>query len=237
MAGSDVVAFIAIGDEVFAADGDKVGNVADVQPGYFVVAGGFVFPSDTVIPISAITSAASGRITLAAAKDEALEVHVASTSDSEIIIPLAEETLTAATRPVAGGAVRITKRVVSVDQGHDLAASDDEIRVERHIVDRPGATGERQSFEQIIIEVPLERDVGDGRQQAQLTEEIVVTKETVQRTERVTGTVRREEIFIDGDEISGDDRQDDSVMVRNEASRLDAASVPGNRDSSPAGSA
>ncbi|MBA3450100.1 MAG: YsnF/AvaK domain-containing protein [Chloroflexia bacterium] len=226
MTGSDAVAFITIGDEVFAADGDNMGSVAEVQSRYFVVTGGDLFPSDAMIPISAITSATPGRITLAVSKEEALqrgwqsspfdvqstsdESYVARTGGDEIVIPLREEELFAATRPVAGGDVHITKRVVSVDRTRDLLESDDEIRVERRIVERSGPAGEPQAFEQIIIELPLPSDTGDGRRPTLATEEIIVTRETVQRIERVTGTVRREEIVIDGDDVSENEGQGES---------------------------
>jgi len=230
MTAPDAVAFITVGDEVFAAGGDTIGTVADVQAGYFVVAGGLLFPAETAIPFSAITSAAPGRIILAASRDEALHRgwhtasegvsiaaeagYVARTGDDAIVIPLREEALIATTRPVAGSAVHITKRVVNVERGGDLPATDDRIRVERRTVERPGAAGEMRAFTQIIIEIPLNPEIVTGLEEGRLTEEIIVTRETVQRIEQVTGTVRREDITIDGELIAGDDGQDESAPFR-----------------------
>ena len=45
-----------VGAEVFGADGDKVGTVAAVYPGYLVVEKGFFFPTDYYIPMSAVAS-------------------------------------------------------------------------------------------------------------------------------------------------------------------------------------
>jgi uncharacterized protein (TIGR02271 family) len=121
----------------------------------------------------------------------------------EIRIPVFAEELTATVRPVETGAVRIRKRIVSEDRVIEVPVTEEEIRVERRIVDRPigGAT---EAVEQIIIEVPLRKETVDVEKRAHATEEIVVTKDVIQRTERVTDTVRREEVRIDeGDGVIG----------------------------------
>src|SRR5215207_5199443 len=63
---------IMTGDEVIGSDGDKVGTVAEVQPNYIVVEKGFFFPTDYYIPMSAVSSASNGQVTLNVAKDAAL---------------------------------------------------------------------------------------------------------------------------------------------------------------------
>src|SRR5215217_8005284 len=63
---------IITGAEVFGADGDKVGTVAEVQSGYLVVEKGFFFPTDYYIPMSAVASAGGGQVSLNVAKDAAL---------------------------------------------------------------------------------------------------------------------------------------------------------------------
>jgi uncharacterized protein (TIGR02271 family) len=62
------------GDDVIAADGDKVGNLADLHGSYLVVEKGFFFPKDYYIPYSAVTSydESDGKIYLSVTKDEAL---------------------------------------------------------------------------------------------------------------------------------------------------------------------
>src|SRR6187401_3622268 len=63
---------IITGAEVFGADGDKVGNVAAVYPGYIVVEKGFFFPTDYYIPRSAVASSDADQVFLNIAKDAAL---------------------------------------------------------------------------------------------------------------------------------------------------------------------
>ena len=115
-------------------------------------------------------------------------------------IPLAREEFTATARPIRGGTVRIAKRVVTEDQVLEVPVTEEEIRVERRIVERQGDAGV-EAYEQIIIEVPLFRDRLDVQKRTRVSDEIIVTKDVSQRIERLRDTVRREEVFIDGDAI------------------------------------
>src|SRR5215212_8259797 len=63
---------IITGAEVYGADGDKVGTVAAVYPGYIVVEKGFFFPTDYYIPMSAVASYDNDQVYLNLAKDAAL---------------------------------------------------------------------------------------------------------------------------------------------------------------------
>jgi uncharacterized protein (TIGR02271 family) len=216
---------ISVGDEVYGSDGDKVGTVAEVQASYIVVEKGFFFPTDYYIPLSAVSSASAGQVSLNVAKDAALnsgwdtvpdtdtiltrtDISTAGSggraevgayevaAEDELRIPVVEEELTATVREREAGAVRIEKRVVEEDRVLEVPVTDEQIRVERRIVDRPlGA--ETQAFEEIVIDVPLTTEQVELQKQARVAEEIVVSKEATQRTERVTDTVRREEVFVD----------------------------------------
>ena len=126
------------------------------------------------------------------------------TVGDEMRIPVFAEELTATVRPVEADAILIKKRIISEGRVHEVPVTEDEIRVERRIVDRPVHGVGIQAFEQIIIEIPLRQEIVDAETLAHATEEIVVTKEVIQRTEHVADTVRREEVFIDeGDGVKG----------------------------------
>ena len=126
-------------------------------------------------------------------------------AEDELRIPVMEEELTATVREQEAGAVRIEKRIVEEDRVLEVPVTDEQIRVERRIVDRPVGAGETQAFEEIVIDVPLTREQVELQKQARVAEEIVVSKEAVQRTERVTDTVRREEVYVDEDATLIDD--------------------------------
>jgi len=250
---------INVGDDVYGSDGDKVGTVAEVQPSYIVVEKGFFFPTDYYIPMSAVTSAGDGQVTLNVVKDAALNsgwdtvpdadaviidtdpdtdtVLTATTTDvsttgragsggqreigayevaaeDELRIPVVEEELTATVRPTEAGAVRIEKRVVEEDRVLEVPVTDEQIRVERRIVDRPVSADQTQAFEEIVIDVPMTTEQVELQKQARVAEEIVVSKEATQRTEQVTGTVRREEVFVDEDATLIDDTEGGSESRR-----------------------
>jgi uncharacterized protein (TIGR02271 family) len=134
--------------------------------------------------------------------------------DDEIRIPVMEEVLTATVRPTEPGAVRIEKRVVEEDRVLEVPVTDEQIRVERRIVDRPVGANETQAFEEIVIEVPLTREQVELQKQARVAEEIVVSKQAVQRTEQVRGTVRREEVYVNEDATRIDDSERESSGSR-----------------------
>jgi uncharacterized protein (TIGR02271 family) len=215
---------IITGAEVFGADGDKVGTVAAVYPGYIVVEKGFFFPTDYYIPMSAVASYDNDQVYLNLAKDAALnsgwdaqptDLETASydasmtsgfgagtaqvATDEEIRIPVMEEELTATVRGQEAGAVRIEKDVVTEQRTLDVPVTEERVRVERRVVDRPVSAADADAFEETVIDVPLRSETVDIQKQARVAEEVVVSKEAVARTERVTDTVRKEEVFVDED--------------------------------------
>ena len=218
------------GAEVYGADGDKVGTVSAVYPGYVIVEKGFFFPTDYYIPMSAVASYDTDRVYLSVSKDAALgrgwdvrpvdleTATVATTtattdtftdtdrlaaerieSDEEIRIPVMEEELTATVRGQEAGAVRIEKDVVEEERTLEVPVTEERVRVERRVVDRPVSAADADAFEETVIDVPLRSETVDVQKQARVAEEVIVGKEAVQRTERVTDTVRREEVFVDED--------------------------------------
>ncbi len=65
----------------------------------------------------------------------------------------------------------------------------------------PRLACDAEAFEETVIEVPLRGETVDVQKQARVAEEVVVSKEAVQRTEQVTDTVRKEEVFVDEDAV------------------------------------
>ncbi len=128
-------------------------------------------------------------------------------AEDELRIPVMEEELTATVREQEAGAVRIEKRVVEEDRVLEVPVTDEQIRVERRIVDRPVSASETQAFEEIVIDVPVTTEQVELQKQARVAEEIVVSKEATQRTEQVSGTVRREEVYVDEDATLIDDTE------------------------------
>lgn len=117
--------------------------------------------------------------------------------DGETVrVPVHEEELTATTRPVERGRVRIDKDVVSEERTLDVPVTEERLVVNRRVVDRDAPVG-AAAYKEDTIEIPLLSEEVDVQKRNRVVEEIEVGKEAVQRTERVAGTVRREEVRVD----------------------------------------
>jgi len=135
-------------------------------------------------------------------------------AEDELRIPVMEEELTATVREQEAGAVRIEKDVVAEERTLEVPVTEERVRVERRIVDRPVSAADATAFEETVIDVPLTTETVDVQKQARVTGEVVVSKEAVQRTEQVSGTVRREEVFVDEDATIIDDVEGGSTRAR-----------------------
>lgn len=58
------------GWDVYGADGEKIGDVQEVQSSYLIVSKGFFFPTERYIPVSAINDVRDDRVYLSVSKDE-----------------------------------------------------------------------------------------------------------------------------------------------------------------------
>ncbi len=211
----DYITLVA-GMEVYDSAGDHLGTVVQTAPDYVVVAKGVFFPTDAYIPLSAIDGTTrDGKIYLTATKDVSLNQgwdrkpsgtsRTADSTDEAIRVPVYEETLTAVTREVERGAVRIEKDVVAEDRTMEVPVTEERVRVSRVEADANAPSDPDHVFEDGVIEVPLTGQEVDLEKTARVAGEVVVEKEAVQRTERVGGTVRREEVRVDDRTVEVDD--------------------------------
>ena len=116
--------------------------------------------------------------------------------EDHIVVPLAEEEMSARTREVERGVVEVTKSVVAEEQTLEVPITEERINVERRVVDRAVGVDDAV-FEEGTIEVPVRGEEVELHKTAHVTEEVHIDKDRVQSTERVTGTVRHEEVNID----------------------------------------
>ena len=119
-------------------------------------------------------------------------------------VPVHEEELTATKRERQIGEVEIEKDVVSEQKVIEVPVSEERVRVERRVVDRPVGADDEAVFEEGTIEVPIRGEEVDLQKQTRVAEEVEVSKEAVQRTEEVSGTVRREQVRIDEETVDVD---------------------------------
>ncbi len=116
-------------------------------------------------------------------------------------VPVREEELTAVTREREIGEVRIEKDVVAEERTLQVPVTEERVRVERRVVDRPDGAADADAFQEGVVEVPIRGEEVELRKQVRVAEEVEIGKEAVQRTEQVAGTVRREEVRVAEDVI------------------------------------
>lgn len=179
--------------------------------------------TDVAAPLSTDTMAAGAAGSSGATGDfrAMSEVDAAATdttrnrsrtdSDDHITVPVHEEELRATKTMREAGDVKINKRVVSEEQTMDVPVTEERVHVTRRTVDRDSTTGE-DVFQEETIDVPLRAEEVNLETRTRVAEEIDIDKDAVQRTERVTGTVRKE--VVDVDEMNADPTTRDRDMGR-----------------------
>jgi uncharacterized protein (TIGR02271 family) len=172
-----------VGDDVIAADGDKVGTLADLEAGYLIVEKGFFFPKDYYIPSSAVTTYddAEGKIYLSVSKDEALN----SGWDQ---MPFEMQTGTN-----AAGAYTSGDYVTPANTGTASTVDHEEIRVPVHeeelIPTKTVREAGRVRVDKDVVEEDREIDVPVSE------ERVRVTRRTVDRNAATGDTAFQEEEF------------------------------------------
>jgi uncharacterized protein (TIGR02271 family) len=126
--------------------------------------------------------------------------YVAGTDVDRGTIDVHEEELTARTHEVERGEVRVHKDVIEQQQTLEVPVTEEEVEITRRHVDR-AVTDADHAFEEGTIEVPLRGEEVDIEKRTRVVEEIDIDKTAREHTEVVDGTVRREEVHIEGDNI------------------------------------
>jgi uncharacterized protein (TIGR02271 family) len=219
------------GMDVYASDGEKVGTIVNVTDEAITVEKGFFFPSDHIIPITAIDGVGEDdHVYLRMTKDAALNqqwettwdadtragtetaanfqtsAHDAmTTTDEETTrVPVYEEELTPVKRPVDLGAVRIEKEVVTENRTIEVPVTEERVRITHVSTERAVSGNTAGAFEEGYVEVPLTGEEVSMEKTVRKTGEVLVEKEAVQRQESVGGTVRREEVHVDDETVTRD---------------------------------
>lgn len=144
----------------------------------------------------------------------------ATTDDDDVEVTLSEEELAVNKREVERGRVIVRKGVRTEQQTVNVPIREEEVHVERRAVDGDYVTGEVPSdaFQETELEIPLRGEEVDVTKQARVREVVEIDKDVAERTERVSDSVRREEVFVEGDDTVETDAtrmgRDDTGMDR-----------------------
>lgn len=112
-----------------------------------------------------------------------------------MLIPVVEERLEATRHTVERGAVQILTTVSEHEETLAVGVTEERIHIERIPVDRL-ATAADLSITRDVLEVPVYGEEIDLSRRARVVEEIEISKEGVQETREVSGTVRREDVAV-----------------------------------------
>jgi uncharacterized protein (TIGR02271 family) len=117
--------------------------------------------------------------------------------EQEEVIPLAKEELQVGKRTIDRGTTTIRRYVVRTPVEERVVLQDETVRVERRRPVSPDETGvPAGAFEERTIEVRQTGEEPVVSKTAHIAEEVVVHKDTTERTETVRDDVRREEVEV-----------------------------------------
>lgn len=124
------------------------------------------------------------------------------TGTGDIRVPVREEELAVGKRSEEEGRVHIHKDVVSEQQSVDVSLQQERVTVERVAFTGDPATV-TDAFVERDIEVPLMGEEVVVGKHVKGVEEVVIRKDVTTEQQRVTDTVRKERVIVDGVDQSG----------------------------------
>ncbi len=219
---------IQVGWKVFDRDGDELGEIEEIGERYVLVRKGLFFPSDVYVPIDRIervdTDGGHAHVGVSRADIDGMgwdQVPTGSTaaddgsttaSGSErttdpdsFSVPVREEQLRAGKTTEQAGEVRVSRGVVEEERELDVPVTRERVDVRRVQVDRASTGDEAAISDGETIRVPVTAETVQVTNEPRVVEEIEITKRPETVTERISDTVRREEVQVDasGDALSG----------------------------------
>ncbi|MGC2658099.1 MAG: YsnF/AvaK domain-containing protein [Bryobacteraceae bacterium] len=139
-------------------------------------------------------------------------------------VPVIEEDLKVEKRRVLRGGVRVYSRVVEQPVEENVNLREEHVTVNRQRVDRPAAAGTNLHMgQEKVFEVQEFAEVPVVTKEARVVEEIRVGKETTERTQKVSGKVRRTEVDVQPIEATTTAEKTNSPASRQYDQETDAA--------------
>ncbi len=117
------------------------------------------------------------------------------TDSDRISVSVVEEELTASKRGVERGAVRVETKVSEREETLSVPVTEERVHVERVAVNRD-ATAADLNRDGATIDVPVYGEEVDMQKRARVVEEVEISKDAVQETRQVSGTVRRDDVNV-----------------------------------------
>lgn len=127
----------------------------------------------------------------------AASVAQTANREGQAVLPVVEEELAVGKREVQRGGVRVYTHVTERPVEEQVQLREEHVSVDRRPVDRPVNPADINAFKEGTIEITETAEVPVVSKQAHVVEEVLVGKETQQRTETVTDSVRRTDVEVE----------------------------------------
>jgi uncharacterized protein (TIGR02271 family) len=118
-------------------------------------------------------------------------------STGEVVIPVIEEELQVGKRTVESGGVRVETGITEQQVEKSVNLREEKINIERNPVDRAVTASDLEKMKDGEIRIPVVEEVPVVVKEARVVEEIVISKDVVERTENISDTVRRTEVDVE----------------------------------------
>jgi len=112
-------------------------------------------------------------------------------------VPVVDEELRVGKRVIQRGGVRVYSRMTERPVEEEVTLRDEHVKVERRPVDRPISEQELSGLRDQSFEVMETAEEPVIQKRARVTEEVVVGKETTERTQKVNDTVRHTDVKVE----------------------------------------
>ena len=122
---------------------------------------------------------------------------IAAAAATDAVIPIVEEEMSVGKRTVDAGGVRVYRRIVEIPVQESVSLLEEHISVDRHAVDRPVTDTDLLSQGDRVIELTETAEEAIVGKSARVVEEVVVGKQTSERTEHIQDSVRRTEVELE----------------------------------------
>ena len=129
--------------------------------------------------------------------DRDSEVMRGATRDEEVRVPVVEEELAVGKRAVETGGVRVEKEITARPVEENINLHEERVTVDRRPVDREVRPEDLNAFENQTIEMREMAEEAVVEKRARVVEEVVVGKESRERTEHISDTVRRTDVRVE----------------------------------------
>jgi len=121
-------------------------------------------------------------------------------------VPVVQEELQVGKRTVDMGGLRVVKRVSETPVSQIVDLKEEHATIERRPVDRPATEADFANFKEGTLEIRERAEEAVVSKEARVVEEVVVGKESTQRSENISDTVRRTDVDVEEIPDSGKGR-------------------------------